>query len=685
MPVGPVDQRESFPRNGTPGRGRSTGTRVRLPTPDSPVVAPPAQDANTFLARLPLTASLLFAIASVLWVMLTDILVELLSSSPDQLAMVQTFKGIAFTLVSAALLYGLLRQATQRTLNQQARAQQNSERLGIALAATKSGVWEWHFPSRTFYLSAHLTDLTGTGRGAAYTWADVLERIHPDDRAQFGNVISQALQEPEQEHSAQYRVMREDGTTAWFEVRGRLLTDADGEPMRVAGVAIDISHTKEKDWRIERLTHFDSLTGLPNRAQFMRILEGRIEQRNGSDTFLLVVRLDISRFQDINNMMGARTGDEVLTIIGHRLEDVCGQTGLVSRFAGDDFALAVSSIDSLEAAQELAGALSQILHAPIELHGKTLSVSIVMGAAIAPSDGGDAETLIANAEMALVRARRDGAPLGFYEVGMNETFRERAFIEQELSAALRNGGLSLVYQPIVRADDQGLIGFEALSRWSHPKLGVVPPSTFIPLAESTGLIADLGSYVLRTACAQAASWNSALRRSLLVAVNVSARQMESDCFVDEVARVLAETGLAPECLELEVTESLIMEDPEAISGRLQRLRDLGVQVAIDDFGTGYSSLAVLKHLPVSKLKIDRSFVQDLNASQGGDAIVAAILELAHSMGLTVTAEGVETPKQLEFLRQRRCQTVQGYLIGRPLPPEALGAYINGSATSLPPR
>lgn len=653
-----------------------------LPTPDSPVIPPTAyEDSHAFLQRLPIRAGLIFALISILWLFLTDVVLSSLTGSADHLLHLNMLKGMTYTVLTAALMYGLLKWSLRRTLNDQFIAQRNAERLGIALTAAKSGVWEWHFPTRSFYLSEQLAGLLGEKFDAPSTWGALLERVHPEDQPLFGNVICRVLQEPDEEHTVQYRVLRRNNTYAWFEVRGRLLSDDKGKPLRVVGVAMDISHTKEKDSRIERLTYFDSLTGLPNRAKFMNILHAKVEQLSASESVLLVARLDINRFQEINNVYGGVLGDQVLNILGHRLEFVAGRRGIVSRFAGDDFAIAVSSLASVEAAQELANRICQTANQPVQLNGENIPLSSIMGAAIAPNDGEVAEKLVLYAELALARARDDGQALGFYESGMNEAFRERAYMEQELATALRTGGLTVHYQPVVRTSDKALVGFETLARWSHPELGAVSPAQFVPLAEATGLIAELGCFVLRTACAQAARWNRTSPFPIKIAVNVSARQMDDDSFVEEVACVLAETGLPAECLELEVTESVIMSDFEAIRGRLQRLRDLGVHVAVDDFGTGYSSLAVLKQLPVSKLKIDRSFVQDLNASEEGDAIVAAILELAHSMNLAVTAEGVETSEQLEFLRARQCQTVQGYLISPPLPVEALQPFLTASVAA----
>lgn len=651
-------------------------TGVGLPTQESEVFSPASTESNhVFLQRLPFLACLIITLISAIWILLAEVILSSVSGFGTPHLYQSLLKGAAYTVLAAGLMYGLLKWSLQRPLAEQIVAQRNAERLLIALTATKSGVWEWHFATRKLYLSEHLAVLLDETLKVPPTWGLLTERIHPEDRTLFGNIICRTLQSPNEEHSAQYRVLRHDGIYAWLEVRGRMLLDPKGRPMRVVGVATDISHTKEKDSHIERLTYFDSLTGLPNRAKFMNTLHGKMEQRKSSGTFLLVARLDINRFQDINNVHGAAVGDQLLTLLGHRLEYAAGRRGIVSRFAGDDFAIAVSALASAEEAQELAGAISQVANQPVELNGDKILLSTVMGAAISPNDGEVTDKLVSYAELALVQARDDGQMLGFYELGMNEAFRERAHLEHALSAALHTGGLSVVYQPVVRTLDQSLVGFEALTRWSHPELGAISPAKFVPLAEATGLIGELGRFVLRSACTQAASWNRSSAVPIMIAVNVSARQMDDDCFVEEVAAVLAETGLPADCLELEVTESVIMSDVEAMSSRLQRLRELGVHVAVDDFGTGYSSLAVLKQLPVSKLKVDRSFVQDLNASEEGDAIVAAILELAQSMNLSVTAEGVETQEQLEFLRARKCQTIQGYLISKPLPPEALQPFL----------
>lgn len=673
MSVAFCNQRDSVRCKDGCARVPSSWTSVHLPAPDSRIVSPVLQENNlSFLLRLPIRAGLIFAIVSMVWLLLTAFALDSNSASAAH----HSLMGLAYTLLGTALVYWLLKRSLQRTVTEQLYAQRNAERLAIALTATKSGVWEWHFPTRRFHLSPQLMQLLGEGGDVPSTWGDLLDRIHPEDQPLFGNVICTTLQRPDEEHTTQYRVRQPDGGYAWFEVRGRLLLNSKGQPQRVVGVAMDITNTKEKDSHIERLTYFDPLTGLPNRARFMHMLDGKMEQRRTSDSFLLVARIDINRFQDVNNVFGAAVGDTVLTLFGHRLEGACGRRGLVSRFAGDDFAIAVSSLASAEAAQALAGEISQAANLPIELDGESLSISAIMGAAIGPNDGDVAETLVSYAELALVRAREEGQLLGFYEEGMNEAFRERAYMEQELAVALRDGeGLTLAYQPIVQASDGALVGFEALARWTHPVMGTVSPAVFVPLAEACGLIGNLGSFVLRTACAQAARWRDDRAHPVVVAINVSARQMDDDSFVEEVATVLAQTGLPAHCLELEVTESVIMNDCEAVSGRLGRLRDLGVLVAVDDFGTGYSSLAVLRQLPVNKLKIDRCFVQDLNTSEEGDAIVAAILELAQSMNLTVTAEGVETPEQLAFLRERQCQTVQGYLISRPLAAEALGPFL----------
>jgi len=680
MPAAFCHQRDSASCSTSCNQVPSRQTPIDHPEPDSPVIATHAQEHDhAFLTRLPFLASIATVIVSTVWLLLMVFTLGSGSFAPAVSRPFAVLIALACSLPGAALVYGLLKRSLRRAIEQQLHARRDAERLLIALAATRSGVWEWHLTTRQFHISTQLLGLLGRNKTAPRTWEELQALVHPEDRHLMGTVICGALQNPDVEHSAQYRLKQEDGSYAWYAMRGRLLLDADGQPKRVVGVGTDITSTKEKDSHIERLTYFDPLTGLLNRARFMHMLEGKLEQRKASGSFLLVARIDINRFQDMNNVLGVALGDQVLTMFGHRLEDACGRRGVVSRFAGDDFAIAVSSLDSVEDAQALAEQITHAVNLPVEANGESLPVSAVLGAAIAPGDSDTGESLLAYAELAMVRAREDGQKLGFYQEGMNEAFRERARMEKELATALRKDGLTLAYQPIVRTDDRALAGFEALVRWSHPELGNVPPSVFVPLAESCGLISELGSFVLRTACRQAARWNRERPQPIVISINVSARQMESDRFVEEVAATLAETGLPASCLELEVTESVLLNDCAEVNNRLARLRSLGIHMAVDDFGTGYSSLAALRRLPVSKLKIDRSFVQDLNTSAEADAVVAAILELAHSMNLTVTAEGVETPEQLAFLRARQCQTVQGYLISRPLPAEALHPFLKNEA------
>lgn len=633
-------------------------------------VVPASRSLNErFIRRIPLIASLIYLLIGITWVVASDLAILKLIKRPSDIEAIQIYKGCLYVLLSAGLIYALLAIMSRWLFSHQAEIRRNAERLSMALNATNSGVWEWHLATRSLYVSPHLKMLFGYSSESRPDLDQLRTRVHQDDYQRFGEIVRRALESPEQEHAVQYRFQRQDGSYAWLSVRGRVLFDAHGNPERIVGVATDISHSKELTSHIERLTHFDLLTGLPNRTLFMQRLAEMTDPEVAAGSLVLVARLDLRRFQDINSELGMDVGDIVLSTIAERLEKACGPHSVVSRFAADDFALVTSAIPNLAAAQTIAEAISHAANEPISLDAEVVHVRLMMGATIYPNDGTDPAQLISNAELGLARAKEQGQLVEFYEAGMNESYRERAFMGRELRAAIHNNSLTLVYQPIVQSNDSALVGFEALLRWNHPRLGFVSPMVFVPLAETLGLINELGLWVLRTACGQAAAWNRTSKTPLLIAVNVSAKQMERDYFVNEVAAVLAESGLPPECLELEITESVLMADPEAVSRRLQRLRALNVQVAIDDFGTGYSSLAALRRLPVSKLKIDRTFVQDLGTGGDGGTIVNIILELAHNMGLTVTAEGVETEQQMAFLRERRCQTIQGYLISRPMPPD----------------
>lgn len=470
------------------------------------------------------------------------------------------------------------------------------------------------------------------------------------------------------------RLVRRDGSEVEVELLGRSF-DYQGRPARVAAVR-DMTERRRAEERIRHLAHHDGLTGLPNRMLFRDRLEQALAAARRSADVVVVLGLDLDRFKEINDLHGHAAGDELLAQVSMRLGAELRQGDTLARLGGDEFAVIQPGIDHADAAPALAQRLIDTIADPFQLAGQQVQIGVSIGIAVYPGDGQDAETLLRNADLALYRAKADGrGTLCSFEPEMDARLQARRQLERELREALVRGELTLHFQPLADTGDRTITAFEALVRWSHPVRGLIPPAEFIPLAEDSGLILGLGEWVLRAACSQAASWASPLR----VAVNLSPAQFAHGDLPGLVQRVLRETGLAPERLELEITEGVLIKDSERALAILRQLKAIGVRIAMDDFGTGYSSLSYLQRFPFDKLKIDQSFVRLSEQSADSRAIIRAVIGLGKSLGMPVVAEGVETAGQLSLLAGECCDEVQGYLIGRPVPPEQIGRFLNGAA------
>jgi diguanylate cyclase (GGDEF)-like protein/PAS domain S-box-containing protein len=440
------------------------------------------------------------------------------------------------------------------------------------------------------------------------------------------------------------------------------IPDEVGEPRYLLSLSEDITERKQAEARIEHLAHHDTLTDLPNRTAFTDHLARTIETATrGGDSFA-VLSLDLDRFKEVNDVFGHAVGDDLLRELSRMLRELAGDAFL-ARLGGDEFILITPNGDQPALAEAIAGNLHDAVATNLEINGQHLRVGISIGVAIFPDDGADATTLLNNADAALYRAKTAGrGKTRFFEVEMDNRLRERRAIQRELSSAIARNELHLCYQPQAKIGGE-VFGFEALLRWNNPQRGMVSPATFIPIAEESGLIMQIGEWVLREACREAASWP----RPLQIAVNLSPIQFRHGDLAALVHTVLLETGLAPVRLELEITEGVLVEDFSRGLSILRRLKALGVRIAMDDFGTGYSSLSYLQAFPFDKIKIDQSFIANLKSNPQSAAIVCAVVGLARGLNLPVLAEGVETKAQLDFLTAESCDEVQGYLVGRPNP------------------
>jgi diguanylate cyclase (GGDEF)-like protein/PAS domain S-box-containing protein len=466
------------------------------------------------------------------------------------------------------------------------------------------------------------------------------------------------------------RRRKKSGDIFWASLSLSPLCDLENRPVGLIAYLTDITERKQAEERLYHLAYYDELTGMPNRTLFARLVDQAlmVAQRNESTACVLFV--DLNRFKMINDTLGRRVGDDLLRMVAQRFRNALRDEDVVARLSGDEFAVGLFDIRQHFEATTVAQKLQAALEVPFKVDGHDLRVGASVGISVYPADGADAETLMRHADIASERAKQVHAnpddSVAFYSLDMNDGMQERMRIESGLRHALGHGELTLYYQPKFDIPTGKIVGAEALVRWIHPERGLVPPIEFIPLAETTGLIVQVGEWVLEAACAQAAVWQNAGLAPFRLAVNVSAREFTPGLPV-RVASTLARYNLDPAWLELEITESTLMHDIERVIGIMDRINDLGVALSLDDFGTGYSSLSYLKRFPIDTLKIDRSFTMGIPSDTSDCAIASAIISIGRQLGHRVIAEGVETVEQLEFLRASGCDEVQGYLYSRPLP------------------
>jgi diguanylate cyclase (GGDEF)-like protein/PAS domain S-box-containing protein len=455
-----------------------------------------------------------------------------------------------------------------------------------------------------------------------------------------------------------------------------VIRNPDGDITHHIASFTDISERKAAEERISHLAHHDTLTGLFNRYNLENRLGQSLLAARRDHEQLAVLFIDMDRFKVINDTLGHHVGDLLLMEVARRLRACVRESDIVARLGGDEFVVVLTGLSAATDAAHAAGKILQSLGEPYPIETYTLHSSPSIGISVFPADGSDSETLMKNADAAMYHAKDEGRNnVQYFTAEVNAAASERMELERDLRIALNRGEFELHYQPQVRADDGRVCGVEALVRWRHPERGLVPPLKFIPIAEETGLIEALGAWVLTEACRQLAEWRAAGLAELRMAVNLSAHQLRTPGLADLVRDTLRTHGLGEGDLELEITESVAMSNPERAIEQLRKLRSLGVKLAIDDFGTGYSSLAYLKRLPIQVLKLDRAFVRDMETDPNDAAICVATLALAHSLGLEVVAEGVETAAQREFLAEHGCDMLQGYLIARPMQAEVLHTWI----------
>ncbi|MEX2100555.1 MAG: EAL domain-containing protein, partial [Acidimicrobiia bacterium] len=586
-------------------------------------------------------------------------------------------EAVATNLLDDPSVKGIVISARDLTDRRQAEGElrEAQERFRSAFENAPIGMALMALDGRLFRVNRALAQILGRS-GRELLGASVVDLTHPEDLPELRASMRQLLSGTLPSNQLEQRYVHHDGHPVWIAVSVSLVRDLQGTPLYFVCQMEDVTERRASGEALAHQAIHDPLTGLPNRVLFVERLERELARAAVNQERVAVLFLDLDRFKVVNDSLGHSAGDRLLVAVSDRLNNAVRPADIVARFGGDEFTVLCPNVPSEETAELIAERLIQAASRPVALVEGEVFVTASVGIALSGGESDTSETLLRNADAAMYRAKEMGRDRSeMFDTRTHHNAVDSLRTGNALHRAIERGELRLHYQPVVTLEDGLLSGFEALIRWEHPERGLVPPMEFIPLAEETGLIVPLGAWALSEACRQLREWQAFQNadRRLTMSVNLSPRQLAEPGLPNEVARILHESGVAPECVWLEITETTLMRDAESAMSALGALRSLGLHLAVDDFGTGYSSMAYLERLPVEVLKVDRSFVQGVGQRSDSTAIATAIVSLARALGLRTVAEGIETTDQLEELRNVGCEMGQGWLFGAAQTADAYGA------------
>ncbi|HYE49478.1 MAG TPA: EAL domain-containing protein [Azospirillaceae bacterium] len=570
-------------------------------------------------------------------------------------------------------LVGSQSDITDRKLAEE-QLRQSEERYALAAQGANDGLWDWQVDRGQVYYSARWATMLGLPGGERTgRIEDWYALVHPDDLPGLKGAVDLHLGGGSDHLEHEVRIGHASGAELWVLIRGEATRDAMGEAVRMAGSMTDITARKRAEQQLLHDAFHDGLTKLPNRMLLLdRIGQAMDRRRRPEEAQFAVMLFDIDHFKTVNDSLGPMAGDQVLRVVGHRLAEARRVGDTVARLSADEFGVLMDGVIDVKAAITAAERLASSLAEPIEAGGEEVVLTVSVGISMSGTGYEVPNDMMRDASLAMYRAKAGGRNrVEVFDDALRERALTRLRTESDLRHAIDQGQLTLFYQPIVSLADERIAGFEALIRWFHPERGPISPAEFVPLAEETGLILRIGRWALAQACRQLAAWRSRFGQDLFMSVNVSGKQLLDDDIVEAVVKALADTGVDPRALKLEITESLLLDDPTRCVTVMEALRSLGTRLSLDDFGTGFSSLSYLHRYPIDTLKIDRSFVRA--SSQGGrrSEIARIITMLAEALDLDVVAEGIEKEVEVNFLRGLHCHYGQGYYFSPPLPPEAV--------------
>lgn len=591
----------------------------------------------------------------------------------------KSYQELEATYEELTALQDELMEQYDKLVQNQTMLARSEERYRLITEATNDGIWEIDYTTKETFISQRWWDLMKVDPARRVKNFAFAEMVHPDDLAGYEHCIEEHKTGKNDFYQYEYRLRLGTGEYRWFLGKGKAIRDNTGQIIRVVGADSDIHDLKISQNKLHELAYFDPLTGLPNRLSLTMELERYVR---APDACAVIFYMDIDNFKYINDTMGYSVGDELIQLISRRLESFDGVEGTFYRLGGDEFVMLHEGFQSPEAVARTADQLIRWLKESFLVGGSVIHLAPSIGIVRYPEDGRSAEELLMFADVAMYKAK-ETCKGGYivYGATLQQSFAKRMEIERYLRNALQNGELELHYQPQYELQSNEISGFEALIRWNSPVLGSVSPLSFIPIAEACQLILPIGAWVLVKACRFIRELQRRDGKPYRISVNISVVQLVQDDFISTVLDSLKEADLPSECLEIEITESIFMESFDRIVEKLDYLKSLGIRIALDDFGTGYSSLSYLKELPITTLKVDKTFIDDVPSAPESRSLASSIVMIGHRMGLEVIAEGVESREQLQYLRSRKCDKIQGYFISKPLPEHAILGWLQEAAAA----